>query len=375
MKPVDKNILFIVSHLNIGGAEKILCDLILGLRERGFRPVVVCLKKKGPWGEFLFRHNVPLYDLGFKRRWNPSGLLKLFRLCQGEKSRIICSLDHRNAIFVGRLLALLLGQRHIVWQHSLKIAGAEAKKSRLFEMMIKHTTVLSDRIVVCGQTVKKIFIAFGFPPEKIVVIPNGINVMIPNQTGAKNQFKERFNIPAGNKIVGMVAALRPAKAHQVLISAVKQVVAQYPKVSFLLVGEGFREGELKAMGHRLGVGRHLIFTGNISPATDIIPMFDIGVLSSDHEAFPLVILEYMAAGLPVVSTASGGPVEIVGNKKTGYIVPIGDTRAMAEHLLILLKDNALASQMGMAGRKRVCDLFSMDRMVSRFIELFRLLIK
>ena len=375
---MNRNIFFVVSSLNVGGAEKILCDLAFGLRVKGYNPVIVCLKNPGFWGSHLVQNQVTFYDLGLKNRWDLMNISKLWHLIKRHKPRVICSLDHRDAIFWSRLLSAFFQHPHLLWQHSLRIAGAEAQNRRLLEIMIKATTPLSKRIIACSNAVKHVLVSQGIAEKKIQVIPNGVFVADqpePHLHSMKRYWKQQFNIPQAHKIVGMVAALRPAKAHEVFLNAARAILDQRPSTSFLAVGEGYRRDELVSRAASLGIENQVIFPGNITPAADVMRVFDVGVLSSNHEAMPMVILEYMAIGLPVVSTESGGPSEIIKHGQTGFLVPVKDAQSMADSVLRLLNDNDLAFQMGATGRLHVQTHFSLERMVQRYIQLFETLDK
>ena len=369
-KTIPKTILFVVTTLKIGGAEKVFCDLVLGVRNKGFHPVVVCLKHPGYWGEYLLGHNVQLHSLGLNSRLDLFNLRKLLMISLDIRPCIIYSLDHRDAIFWSRLLAFILRSRHVLSQHSLKINGAEAKKNRLFEFINRATTPLSDRITVCGNTVKTCFVKYGFPAQKIEVIPNGISIHGPSAFVDKHSWRTKLGVPATHKVVGIVAALRPAKAHEVFLQAAAEVLRKCPRTTFVAVGEGYRRLELEKMSQELGIENNVIFTGHITPANGIMREFNVGVLSSHHEAFPLVILEYMEAQLPVVSTGSGGPSEIIVDEQTGFLVPTGDAKQMANRIIYLLNDDEMAARMGAKGRQRVEQNYSLDRMIQHNVRLF-----
>jgi glycosyltransferase involved in cell wall biosynthesis len=366
-----KNILFITSSMKIGGAEKIVADLILGLAKRGYKAILICIKTLDYWGEFLRNHGIDCYVLHLKRQWDFLKIGKLVYLSAMQRPDIIFCLDHRDAIFWSRLLAFFLRRPHILSQHSLKIAGAEAPNRVQYRWMIKATTPLSSKIVVCSDAVKSYLIRIGISPKRIRVIHNGVSMNKQDKIVEKINWRSRMRIPPGAKLVGIVAALRPIKSHDVFLAAAKHVLEYCPLTYFAIIGDGYMRADLKKMAESLSISNHVFFLGNITPASDIIRSLDIGVLSSKKEAFPMVILEYMEAGIPVISTNSGGPSEMILERETGFLIPVCRPELMARKIIYLIKNEAVSAQMGKVGRERVRQYFSLDKMINQYVDLFR----
>jgi glycosyltransferase involved in cell wall biosynthesis len=286
------------------------------------------------------------------------------------KPRMIYCLDHRDAMFWSRLLAMLFRCPHVMSQHALNIAGAGAPDRRIYKFIIKATAPLSSKIIACGNTVRDSLIRWGIPSAKIEVIQNGVAIHSGRPRSDSNSWRAGLKIPAETKLVGIVAALEPVKTHWVFLEAAQKVLKRFPQTRFVVVGDGFLRSRLEKKAHALGIADRVLFLGSVTPATEVIQALDIGVLSSASEAFPLVLLEYMEAGLPVVSTDSGGPAEIIQNGQSGFIVPVNHPDSMAEKVSYLLKFQEQARQMGRQGRQRVRECFSLEKMIARHISLF-----
>jgi glycosyltransferase involved in cell wall biosynthesis len=224
--------------------------------------------------------------------------------------------------------------------------------------------------VACGESVQNYLIGCGIPAVKIEVIQNGVPIHAELPRSDVNPWRTRLKVPAKGNLVGMVAALEPVKAHWVFLEAAQKVLQRFPQTRFVVVGEGFLRSRLQKKTRNLKIEDKVFFLGSITPATDITRCLDIGVLSSVSEAFPLVVLEYMEAGLPVVSTDSGGPGEIIQNGRSGFIVPINSPGFMAEKICYLLEFREKAQKMGREGRRRVRDHFSLEKMIDRHVALF-----
>ncbi len=225
----QKRILFLASTLKIGGAEKMLSDLILGVTASGYRPALICLKKLDYWGDYLRCKGVESYALGLTRASNLWQLAALISIGRQMKPQIVYSLDHRDALLWSRLLAKLLRCPHVMSQHALKIAGAEAPDRLIYKLIIKATTPLSSKIIACGTRVRDALIRGGIPARKIEVIHNGVPIHADSAHFGPNFWRSKLKIPADGKLVGIVAALRPVKAHWVFLEAAHRVLQRFPQ--------------------------------------------------------------------------------------------------------------------------------------------------
>jgi glycosyltransferase involved in cell wall biosynthesis len=222
---------------------------------------------------------------------------------------------------------------------------------------------MSARVIAASEFERRRLVDEGLSASRVVAIPNGIDVdrfSVP----ASVELKSRFGIPHDTPVVGICAALRPEKNHEMFLEAAATVVRDGTRAKFMIVGGGSRVDHLKARARELGIGADCIFTGSIANVPEAMATFDVGVLSSDREGLPLTILEYMAASLPVVATNIAAIPEAVEDGTNGFLVPPGDHRALAERIARLLSDRELAARMGRAGRRIAEDRFSRHAMIA-----------
>jgi len=168
----------------------------------------------------------------------------------------------------------------------------------------------------------------------------------------------------------MVARLFEEKRVDVLVAAVPRVLARYPDVEFQIVGEGPCRARLMDQARDGGVLPHVQFMGHRDDVPAILASSDVFVLSSESEASPNVIIEAMAAGLPVVASNVGGIPELVTEAVTGHLVPPADPNALASAILDLLDHPDRAIAFGEAARARIEQQYSFDRMVAQFESLY-----
>jgi glycosyltransferase involved in cell wall biosynthesis len=160
-----------------------------------------------------------------------------------------------------------------------------------------------------------------------------------------------------------------------LTAAVAVLRRQRPDVRLVVVGDGPERDALEACARELGLGESVRFAGIRRDARRLLAGFDIYANTSIHEGVSLTILEAMAAGLPVVATAAGGNPEVVVDGETGLVVPVRAAEAVTGALARLAADPALARRLGTAGRRRLEERFSIDRMVAEYVQVYRGLLR
>ena len=212
----------------------------------------------------------------------------------------------------------------------------------------------------------------GIPPDQVQVVPNGIRARPP--TGGRD-LRAELGVGPDAPIIVSVGMLRPQKAYDVLLRATAEVRAAHPDVRVLIAGgaqPSFPEEapRLEAMAAELGLSDVVAFLGRRPDVPDILAAADIAVVSSDFEGSPLSVMEYMAAGLPVVATSVGGIPDLIRDGVDGALVPARDPSALATAMGALLSDPGRARRMGQSARERQEREFDLDRTVRRLESLY-----
>jgi glycosyltransferase involved in cell wall biosynthesis len=209
-----------------------------------------------------------------------------------------------------------------------------------------------------------------FPALKVHVIPNGVDTQRfqPNAEAAA-RVRHELHIPKDAPVTGIVAALRPEKNHLLFLEAAALVRSKRPDARFVIVGDGPERPaiELGIQRFRLGECVHLL--GSRSDIPEVLSACDAFMLTSHNEANPVSILEAMSVGLPVVSTNVGSVCESVEHGVTGFLAQPGNACDLADSLLTIFNDAALAAQFGAAGRQEVVDRWSLESMVRGYEDL------
>jgi glycosyltransferase involved in cell wall biosynthesis len=208
----------------------------------------------------------------------------------------------------------------------------------------------------------------GVAPERTTFIPLGIS---PDAPPTGHDVRAELGIPAEAQVVVAVGNLRPQKAHQVLIAAIARIAERWPDMQVLVVGVGPRREELEQLSAELGLQRVIRFLGYRSDVPDVLAAADVAVCSSDFEGTPIAILEYMEAGVAVVSTAVGGVPDVIEDGVHGLLVPRRDPDALAGAISELLADPQRAREMGARGRERRRSEFTLEALIDRLEALYR----
>jgi glycosyltransferase involved in cell wall biosynthesis len=178
--------------------------------------------------------------------------------------------------------------------------------------------------------------------------------------------RAELGIPEGDNVVGNIAHLRSQKGHDVWLRTAARVVERSPNTTFVIVGREKQPGhqkELEALATRLGISERVRFVGFRPDPYPYLAAFDVFLMTSEFEGFPIALVEAMAMGRPVVSTDVGGVGEAIGDEETGLLAPAGDEVALARHVIALLEDAPRREAMASRARTRARTEFTVERMV------------
>jgi glycosyltransferase involved in cell wall biosynthesis len=282
---------------------------------------------------------------------------------------------------VGRAAVMLSGFRrrpvvvHTFHGHVLQgyFGRAGTLLFRAIETVLARAT---DRLVAVSPEVRDELVTLGVASEKkFSIIRLGIELE-PRVAfdGDTVEIRRRHGIPAETFVVGWFGRMTAVKRTDDLLATLSELRERGVDALLLLVGDGSDRGRLEQRAHDLGIARHCLFLGYQEEVGTWYALCDAVILTSASEGTPVTIIEALAAGRPVVATAVGGVPDVVDEGETGYLVPSGDTTAMADRLERLARDPELRSAMGSEGRERVLRRYAVERLVGDVDELYRALL-
>lgn len=224
-------------------------------------------------------------------------------------------------------------------------------------------------VALSSETKKTIEKLYGI--HNIPVIYNGIHIFDYQNSSAKRQkTKALLNIQDDQFVILHIGRFSPQKNHKLLIEAFSKVLLHSSDVLLLLVGDGELKTEIESHVNSRGIQNNVRFLGMRKDIPELLSASDLFVLSSDWEGVPLVILEAMAAGKPVVATSVGGVPEVVADGKSGFLVTKGDAYALADAILKILKTPDFAVRMGDNGRIIARDRFDIKETAKSYEKLY-----
>ena len=369
-------ILHVITGLRVGGAERALCNLLLGGLRNAGEHKIVSLTDMGVFGAKLQSYGVEVVGLGLSR--NPaswSGLSRLRTLIRDYEPQLIQGWMYHGNLFASAIARIgMTGKRPpVLWniRHSLDDLASETLATRLLLWLHRLFSSLANAIIYNSHRACEQHSRFGLPRSRSLVIGNGFNVQQwqPNQE-ARAALRLSLGITDADLVVGHVARFHPLKGHADFLQAMRHVMAVDVRVHVLLVGRGVTPDNpsLQRLFAQLPPERiHTL--GERSDIERIMPAIDIFCLSSSSEAFPNVVGEAMACGIPCVTTDVGDCSEIVG--ASGVVVPAQDPEHLAQALLDVCQLPALQrGELGLLARSRVVEDFSIARVVEKYRQLY-----
>jgi glycosyltransferase involved in cell wall biosynthesis len=207
-------------------------------------------------------------------------------------------------------------------------------------------------------------------PKRVEVVYQGVDMTRFNLGLGDRSTADRLGIPAKARVVGIVANLRPVKDLPLFLRAAQVVAREFEDVAFLLAGRGELYQELADLAAELGLRDRVFFTQGQGNIMDYLSRMNIGCLTSFSEGFSNAVMEYMAAGLPVVAMDVGGNRDAIVEGETGFLVQERTPEAFAKPLITLLRDPQLSSRMGAAGFERCKENFEVGKTIKQLEDLY-----
>jgi glycosyltransferase involved in cell wall biosynthesis len=365
-------VLFFISSLVGGGAERVMVDILHHIDKNKIEPSLVLLY---PYDDSPYKQYLPKdIKITIVKRKSDSFVDKMKQFAAfiqtvfREKPHIILSmLTHNNIMAI--LSAMLFKIKVVVCEHITlgeMIKTKEGKKILWFPVapLVKIIYRYSDKVIAVSEGIKADLIEeFHIPAHKIQTIHNPIDLRRINELSSMPPenpfFKDR--IP----IVIAIGRLVRQKGFDTLIKAFSLVI---PKMNaqLIIIGEGPERESMEEMVKDLGLIDKVFFAGFQSNPYKFLSRADVFVLSSNYEGLPMVILEAMACGIIVISTdCRSGPREILQDGKFGFLVPVGDEQALSKGIVRLLKDRPLREKLSRLVRERAKD-FSIDTIIKQY---------
>ncbi|MFH1754239.1 MAG: glycosyltransferase, partial [Candidatus Latescibacterota bacterium] len=347
----------LVENLEVGGLEKMVLALSSNLARERYRTVVFCRGDGGPLREEAAQYGIKVTAFHKKQGFDVRLPVRLAKELRGAKAHILHCHNYGPLVY-GSIAARLSPIKGVVY------TAHGVRTSREGHQRLFYRLGSVNQIVTVSENARQLLIkSCGIGADKVLTVPNGINTadyMMDIDVGKK---KADLGIGRAVSLLGIVARLSPEKDHNTLLQAFSIVCEEFTDVDLVIVGDGELRAILEKKAGELAIDGRVHFLGCRRDIAEILPIFDCFVLSSRSEGLSMTLLEAMAAGLPVVATNVGGNPEVVEDEKTGLIVAHGEPQRLAAAVKRILSNRTRSRAMGDEGRRRVSQLFGIDKMV------------
>ena len=360
---VRTKILYVSEAPIYGGAERYLITLVEGLDRSVFAPEMI-VSDRAPDRLLQTLKELEIPTIAIAPIAEKTDLKGIFR-------HTACFRDRQPAIVHFNLSNPLHGQYTMLAARMAQIPALVATlhlpprsttptwRGRFLER--QTVCKLDTLIAVCDSSSALMVEHFGIEQKRTATVYNGIDVV-----DFDREVSQLPSAPLKNEdelLIGTVGRLSPQKGFDILLDAMPHILQQVPNTRLAIAGEGPEENALKTQCHKLQIETQVDFLGMRSDIPALLQAFDLFVLPSRYESFPITILEVMAASKSIVSTRVDGIPESISDSETGLLVPPENPSALAEAIVILLKDPARCTEMGKRARQRVETHFTLKQMV------------
>ena len=366
-------LLQMLTNFHIGGTERQVANLALGIDSSHFDLHLACLCHSGELLAELETLRVPRSEFRIGSLYSPRTFWQGIRLARYVRRNLI-QIVHSYGFYPNVFsvpFARLAGASIVV--ASIRNTGdlLTPMQRRVQKMVCR----MADCVLVNAEAIRDNLLAQGYDASRIVVIRNGITL---SKFAAKERgpaLRHELGLPPSARIVAVFSRLNRMKGVEYFLEAAGVLAERFPDVHFLVVGDGANKKELEDQASGLGLGRRIVFTGFRSDVPDLLSEVAISVLPSLSEGTSNTLLESMAAGVPVVATSVGGNPEVIEDGVSGLLVTPRDADALAGAIGRLLDDEGLTVRLGQAGMRRVSELFSIEGSVHETEHLYQRLVE
>jgi glycosyltransferase involved in cell wall biosynthesis len=369
-------VLYVIDELlQLGGAERNLVRILRHLPRDRYRPFVLTFRLNPEVKDFRTLpcpvEVYPVYNL-----YGPDALRyapRLLRWIRRERIRIVHTFFETADLWAGSVAKLGSDAVLISSRRDLGI-----QRNWRLNMLYRMLSAMFDQVqVVSDQVGAYVIEADRVAPDKVVTVPNGIELELIPERGSGAELCSRLNLPAGRPVIATVSNIRKVKGIDVLVRTAAEVCRKHPEALFVVAGrvlDAAYQAELELLARELGVLENVRFVGQVEDPLQLLAQSDIFLLPSRSEGMSNALLEAMASSLPAVATGVGGNCQLIQDEKTGFLTPPEDAGAAAARIVELLENPALAHSLGRAARTLIEREYSADAVVELLVRKYERLL-
>lgn len=372
-------IVHLITGLGSGGAEQMLYKLLSRMDPVQFHSEVISLTGTHPVGEQIQALGVRVRGLGISRSLpSPTALIRLVGWLRQSSPDLLQTWMYHSDL-IGSVASRLAGKLPVVWNIRHGELTSHGNKRRTFwtaRLCAQVSRRIPHQVICCSNFARETHVQMGYAAEKMTVIPNGFDIdAFRPAPEHRLSVRSELDLAPDSPLIGLVARFHPLKDHHTFVEAAAQLHKSRPDVHFVLCGPAVSWDNAQLVGwiDHAGLRHRFHLLGGRTDIPRLTAAFDVATCCSTSEAFPNVVGEAMACGVPCVVTDVGDSAMVVGN--TGVVVPPGEPAILASAWAKLVNMSAPArARWGESARERVVEHFALPAVVGRYEQLYKELI-
>ncbi len=342
-----------------GGQENRTLRESIGLKNLGARVIILC-QPGSVLGERASACGIKVGFCRMKKSYDLFAVRRIMKLIKAEHVDVINTHSGRDSFLAG--VAGRMSSRQPIIVRTRHLALPITSKTTY--------SLLPHRVVTVSRCVRRYLISKGISPEKVVAIPTGIDINQFNPDVETNNLRKELGIQRDTPLVGTVAILRIKKGHHILLNAIPLVLKKVPEAVFVFAGNGPQHRNLSNKIQELGLSEKVIMLGLRNDIPALLRSIDLFVLPTLQEALGTSFIEAMAMKKPVIGSDIDGVSEVIQDGINGLLVKPEDPVSLADAIVRLLKDRAMAEKMGIKGWENVLENYTTENMCKKMHELY-----
>lgn len=356
-----------VTHdLAIGGLQQVVVNICKTINRVKFDISVLCLRSLGEFVPEVEKMGIKVFYLPQKTGTDYFSFIKVAKILRRERIDVIHT--HNTQPFIdGTIGALLSGVKTII--HTDHARDFPDKRRYMFAEYVMSK--FAYRVVgVSRHTSANLINYEKISPVKVITIPNGIYGPKYDIEIDRDKKKQELWIKNKGPIIGLGVRLTEQKGITYLFKAMPEVIKVFPDITLVIAGKGPSEGDLKREATELGIDKNVLFAGQRLDIPELLKLFEIYVLPSVWEGLPMVLLEAMASGCPVIATNVGGVSTVIKNGENGSLIEPKNKKELASEIINLLSNNELRKRYSKNGLSLFREKFNADMMTRQYERLY-----
>lgn len=361
-------VLHVIDSLDLGGAQTLLLEICRHSDHERFDTEVTCMHGRGVFAAEFEKAGIEVHSLS-PGKWPPLYVPNFLKLVKRLDPDVL-HFHLFGSNLIAKPLAALVGKRALIVHDHCNDAG---RGNPLLLLADALTNRLAARVIAVSRSVRAFLVTHeGIDFDRIVTLSNGIDAtaFLPADEGMRSQSRSGLNLPSEAFVIGGMGRLVPQKNFTRFLEVAALLFESNPRAFFVIAGTGPQEEELKARAVSLGIGDRVRFLGHVTDRLALYHSFDALLMTSDFEGTPMVLLEAMSCGLPVVASAVDGIAEVCTNGNDALLVAPGDSAGFAASLERVLRESSLREELGRNARATVLERYEIRKLTARIEALY-----